>query len=165
MSKKPQTPIDLPRMTFAEFVDHAIVASGKTQTAIAKEMGFNSQVRLTRIKNGVDKMPINKVAAFAQAVGKDPFTVLGMALEEYSPELWVIVQSIIDHGLPTHEKTTLALIRSFSDGLPVAPTTKADVESLEKMVGRWKTTHRKRMSEELKAPRPVSRGKKLQVRG
>lgn len=54
----------------------------KTQHAIAVEAGFNSTNMLTMIKTGVNKLPLDRVPALAQALECDPRRLFLLALEQ-----------------------------------------------------------------------------------
>lgn len=77
-----------------QFVSIAIAASGKTQTQIAQEVGFEHPNVISMIKNGETKLPFNRVSAFANAVGVPEKSLMSCALRDYMPETWAEIQRI-----------------------------------------------------------------------
>lgn len=54
----------------------------KTQIMIASEAGFVSPNMLARIKNGANKLPLDRVASLAKALECDPVLLFCLALEQ-----------------------------------------------------------------------------------
>lgn len=77
--------------TIASFLDAAILASGKTNTALAKELGYNSINIISMFRSGKTHLPINKVGAFAAALDIDELELLRLILKERFPEVFDII--------------------------------------------------------------------------
>ncbi|OCQ54113.1 hypothetical protein Ppb6_00663 [Photorhabdus australis subsp. thailandensis] len=69
------------------FIEAAIIVSGKTQALIAKEVGYEKANNLSMIKSGKLLLPVDKVPAFAKALGVDEANLLTLVLEERYPSL------------------------------------------------------------------------------
>ena len=82
------------QMTVAEYFSHAIHLSGKTQKQIADEAGFNKPNIISMMKQGITKVPIYKVPALAEACGADQVQFTSLAMAEYNPEIWAVLQEV-----------------------------------------------------------------------
>lgn len=80
--------------TVKQLIAVAIATSGKTQTEIAREIGIDQPNLVSMLKSGRSKLPINRVRAFANAVGIDPKPFMSRVLQEYMPETWAELQAI-----------------------------------------------------------------------
>lgn len=67
-----------------EWIDEV---DGKTQEEIAYQTGFERPNVVTMIKQGRTRMPMDKIEAFAKAVGKAPDKLFRTAIMEYEPGL------------------------------------------------------------------------------
>ena len=73
-------------MTFsptAEMLAKAIDESGLTQSDIADRVGLKHSNILTMIKQGITRVPIDRIPALAQTLGIDQATLLLTAIKEY----------------------------------------------------------------------------------
>jgi transcriptional regulator with XRE-family HTH domain len=75
----------------ARLIAEAIDASGKTQTEIASEMGYERPNVISMLKNGLMRMPIERIPAFSRATGIDPTLLTRVAMTEYMPETWDVI--------------------------------------------------------------------------
>ncbi len=75
----------------ARLIAEAIDASGKTQTEIASEMGFERSNVISMLKTGLMRMPIERIPAFSRATGIDPTLLTRVAMTEYMPETWNVI--------------------------------------------------------------------------
>lgn len=78
--------------TVAELLTKAIDISGKTQKEIAAEVGWPKPNILSMMKQGLTKVPIDKVPALAKACGIDESMLLQVAMIEYMPATWAVIQ-------------------------------------------------------------------------
>ena len=99
--------------TVAEYLAAQIALSGKTQTDIAREVGYERGKNIVNmIKEGVPKLPINKVSLFAKALGVDPLHLLRLTLSEYMPDTWAAIDEIAGRALMTEsEQRLLEVVR------------------------------------------------------
>ena len=80
--------------TVAEYLAAQIALSGKSQADIAREVGYDRPNVVNMMKQGVTKLPINKISAFAKALKVDPAHLLRIVMSEYLPETWEAIQEL-----------------------------------------------------------------------
>ena len=102
-----------PRLTVAEFIADKLATTDKTQRQVAEECGFDKANIITMFKNGLTKLPINRVEPLAKALGVDPVHLLRLVMLEYFPESWESVENIMNSTVLT--ANGLQLIRSFRE--------------------------------------------------
>jgi DNA-binding transcriptional regulator YdaS (Cro superfamily) len=106
------------RITVAEYINGAIDLSDKTQRQITQEIGYENPNVLTMIKQGRTKLPINKVAAIARALGVDPANLLRIVMVEYMPEAWEVISQVMgDRVVSADESALLDLVREETKGV------------------------------------------------
>lgn len=98
------------QITVAEFLDQALAISGKTQREIAAEVGWAKPNVISMMKQGLTKVPLDKVPALAKACGVDPAVFVRIAMNEYMPEVWRVVR---EYGGEPLSKEELALVQKF----------------------------------------------------
>jgi hypothetical protein len=126
-------------ITVAQFLDNAINMSGKTQIEIATEIGYDKPNIITMFKQGKTRLPINKIGTVAVALGVDPVHMLRLALSEYLPETWEVIEQVFNDKLVTEEElTVINIMRSEGGGLPVQPSSKEDIDEVKVMVRKWR---------------------------
>jgi hypothetical protein len=79
-------------VTVAEFITHHVETSLKSQKRIAQDAGFLKPNVITMLKKGEMKMPLERVPAFAAALGIDELELLILCLQEYEPGMWSVVK-------------------------------------------------------------------------
>ncbi|MFW6855430.1 hypothetical protein ACODYM_29485 [Burkholderia gladioli] len=90
-NKKSMNPAELKEQVereVGELLEKAVSLSGKTQTAIASEVGFKRPNIISMMIRGQARLPLTKVAAFAHSVGMDPAHLARIVFAGYEPELW-----------------------------------------------------------------------------
>lgn len=109
------------KTTVAEFLSIQMEASGKLQTEIARDVGFDKPNVITMIKQGKTKLPLAKIGLMAQSLGIDPQFLLGMVMEEYHPEAWDVMSGILNtQPLTSNERLVVEALRAAN----VLPTQK-----------------------------------------
>ena len=101
------------RITVAEFIADKLAATDKTQRQIAEECGFESPNVITMFKQGLTKLPINRVGPLAKALDVDPAHLLRLVMNEYMPDTWQAVEDIMKSTILTANE--LALVRAFRE--------------------------------------------------
>ena len=86
-------------VSVAEYLSQQIHLSGKAQKDIAEALGYTKPNIITMFKQGKTKIPLNKIAALAKAIGVDPIHFLRIAMLEYSPEMWEVLESMIGKAM------------------------------------------------------------------
>lgn len=94
-------------LTIAQYLAAQIALSPKTQTEIAREMGFSTPNLITMIKKGAVKLPMAQVMPMAKALGIDPLHLYKMAMQEYYPESWAMVETMLRQPVLTANELTL----------------------------------------------------------
>jgi hypothetical protein len=113
-----------PNITVAKFIDQQITQCGRLQDEIAAECGFANSNIISMIKNGVTKLPLAKVGVMAKALSVDPAYLLRLAMTEYTPEVWSVLESVFGRSsfVTAAELDLLGLLRQRAHGLPIDAT-------------------------------------------
>ncbi|MCE8526988.1 helix-turn-helix transcriptional regulator [Ruegeria pomeroyi] len=80
----------------ASHLEMAIKLSGKTQREIANEAGYSNSNIISMMKNGITKIPVEKIPALAAATGVEPAPFIRLALQEYMPETWKVIHANLE---------------------------------------------------------------------
>ncbi len=115
------------KVPFAKFIAAQIDMHTMTQKQIATDLGYANPNIITMFKQGITKVPISKIPAFAKVLGIDPEHLLRLAMEEYSPEVWESIQSIKGHLVKPNELELVKLVRSV---VGVDPDKDTDIPEL-----------------------------------
>ena len=91
----------------AEYISHAIELSGRTQKDIARDVGWAKPNVLSMMKQGITKVPIEKVPALARACGVDEANFLRIVMTEYSPDVWAVIVKYAGDVLSEDERAML----------------------------------------------------------
>lgn len=127
------------RISVAEYLTQQINICGKSQREIADDVGYEKPNVITMFKQGKTKLPINKVGAFAKSLGIDPLHLLRIAMSEYSRDTWEVIEDLIGKSLVTQEELAiLEVIRSVSEGQPIAPRSAIEIDELKELAEKWK---------------------------
>ena len=95
----------------AEFIADRLAAIDKTQRQVAEECGFESANVITMFKKGSTKLPLNRIGPLAKALDVDPAHLLRLAMLEYMPETWGMVEEVMQSTLLTANE--LDLVRAY----------------------------------------------------
>lgn len=107
-------------VTVAAYIKQQLALTDKSQKQIATEVGFNQPNNVSMIKEGISKLPINRVPAFAKALGVDSVHLLRLTMKEYMPETWNVIESMLGQSLITeNERHLLEMVRKHTRGLDV----------------------------------------------
>jgi predicted XRE-type DNA-binding protein len=121
------------KVTVAQYIEQMVALSDKSQKEIAEAMGYDKPNIITMFKQGSTKLPINKVAPFAKAVGADPIHLLRLVMQEYMPETWESLQGMVGQSLVTEDELKLVkATRKILGGVDIDFTRKDVFEALEK---------------------------------
>lgn len=116
VTKKP-TKARVSALPLNEYLTLRIAESGKTNTEIAEEIGYPRPNVIAMLKTGTMRLPVNKVAQMARALGIDPVFLLEKVLNETSPELWTALQELIGgHLVSANERKLIEFTRKGLDG-------------------------------------------------
>jgi hypothetical protein len=81
-------------VTVQQFITIAIATSGKSDQELARELGYQSTQSITLLKNGRVKVPIERVSAFANALGVDAKALMSTVLNEYMSDSWQEIRRV-----------------------------------------------------------------------
>src|SRR6056297_1733598 len=79
----------------SSFLRNAIEDSPETQREIARDAGFSSANALSLLKTGECKVPISRIPALAKALDVDGHLSVKIALREYQPESWMVLDDLM----------------------------------------------------------------------
>ena len=99
----------------AEFLQRAILFSGKSQREIAVGAGFPHPNVISMMKNGDTKVPIDRIPALADTCGVDAAKFVAVAMEEYYPEVWEVLEETLGGLLTPDEREIVTAYRIAND--------------------------------------------------
>lgn len=127
------------RISVAEYLTQQINICGKSQKEIADEVGYDKPNVITMFKQGKTKLPINKVGLFAKALGVDPIHLLRIAMSEYMPDTWDVIEGLLGKTLVSNEElAVIEMLRTVGEGQAILPRSNADVEEFQQIASKWK---------------------------
>lgn len=94
-----------------EFISKQIEVCGKSQRELALELGYKNPNIITMFKQARTKVPLDKIGIFAQALGVDKVNLLRIAMLEYYPEMWKVIESIMGKAVTDNEYEIVQTIR------------------------------------------------------
>lgn len=102
-----------------EYLQSLIEFSGKTQTQIAREVGFERPNFVSMLKTGRSKIPLDKVPALAKSLDVDPAYLLWMCLRQYHPALLRVIQDTMGRIVTANEFRVVEALREvWGDSVP-----------------------------------------------
>lgn len=109
------------RVSVAQFLEQQIAVCGRTQREIAKDLGYENPNIITMFKTGQTKVPVNKAAQFARAIGVDPVFFLKLVMSEYTPDAWETIEQVLglNKVASDDELALLAFIRDKTGNVPI----------------------------------------------
>ena len=121
-------------------IDFVVGSRATTQRQIAIDCGYEGSRSniISMFKQGLTRLPINKVGPMAKSLGIDPVYLLRMVLSEYSPETWDVLEDLIGNDLLADgEKKVIKLLRESSRGIDLYPETDEQVKEFDALVAKW----------------------------
>lgn len=116
---------------FSSLVD----LSDLRQSEMAEMAGYNSKNIIAMIKRGDVKLPMSKVGIFAKILHADPAHLMRLALMEYMPETWEIVEETLGSTLLSQsEQNLIAQIRALSGTADITAETAEEKIALQNFV-------------------------------
>jgi predicted XRE-type DNA-binding protein len=95
------------RSETAMYLEQAIKISGRTQKEISDVAGFNKSNVLSMMKQGIVKVPIARIPALATACGVNAANFVRVAMIEYHPEIWDVIQKHVGEVITDDEPELL----------------------------------------------------------
>lgn len=100
----------------AEFIASRQLLMGMTNKDVAEEVGYANPNVISMIKKGQTKLPVEKVAKMAEALGADPAKLLRMALKEYMPETLKVMEACMGNIVTQNEMAMIEIWRDATNG-------------------------------------------------
>lgn len=104
----------------------------KTQAQIAYEAGYPKPNIITMFKQGLTRVPMANVVRVAKALEVDPVRLARMMLQEYEPELWQALVSVLGEPITENELKLLRKVRELTNDGDYEVTESDELEALEK---------------------------------
>lgn len=101
-------------MTFsptASMLTEAIDSSGLTQREIADRIGLKHPNVISMMKQGVTRVPLNRIPALSQALGMKESDFLIIAIQEYHPGVHEVLVDVLGLPLTDAELGILTMFR------------------------------------------------------
>lgn len=119
------------KLTVAEFVTGRIAVSRLTQTELARRLGYPKPNIITMFKQGLTKVPIEKVPKLAELLECDPLMLLQMAMNEYKPSEFQAIMAICGLPISKNEREIIEIFREKSGNSDPDPAYKNNRKLIE----------------------------------
>jgi len=83
-------------MNIAELIALAKVRSGKSQKAMAEDMGYNNPNQVSKLATGIKAPDASEILYLAQAAKMEPITILAEFESQRHPELAAVWRATLD---------------------------------------------------------------------
>ena len=100
----------------ARFIARRIEETGRLQKDIATKCGFDKPNMITMIKQGLTRLPLDKIGPMAMALETDPVQLLKMCMEEYQPATWKAIEPFMETAMTKDELRLLTALRAGIGG-------------------------------------------------
>lgn len=95
------------KVTVASLLTKFFEESGLTHDQFAAELGYQTPGMISMLLSGAVKLPMNKIIQAAQALGRDPASLLRVVLDEYIPGTLEVIEECLSTPLLTPQETEL----------------------------------------------------------
>jgi transcriptional regulator with XRE-family HTH domain len=102
------------KFTVAEFITGRIAVSRLTQKELAERLGYPKPNIITMFKQGLTKVPVERVPKLAELLECDPLMLLQMAMNEYKPGEFQAILEICGLPISKNERAIVEIIRKKS---------------------------------------------------
>lgn len=119
-------------LSVARYLEHQLAICGKPQKEIAESCGYANANIITMFKNGKTKIPLVTVGPLASALGVDAGYLLRLVIQEYMPDVWTAIESILGRNnlITQSELDLIHVIREASGGRPIDSSNAANRKDL-----------------------------------
>ncbi|MGV2866428.1 hypothetical protein [Achromobacter sp. AGC39] len=142
----------------ANYFNQLLKKSSITQTELAHQLGYENSVQIISLwKTKRSKIPIAKVEQIAKVLEGDAQVFLTLALQEYYPEVWSVIENVMGAKFVTPaELNILNCVRERAGYYAAEPKTAKQKAALQEQVSEWLLTSddplwAQKQQEELKA--------------
>lgn len=133
MTEKVIASQQLPKV--AQYLTAQIQISGLKQKDIADALGYTKPNIITMFKQGLTKLPIEKVGVTAKALGVDPVYLMRVAMNDYMPGTYNAIVSVFgQEPLSKNELAIINEVRKLSNGADPAMDTEFSKNKLAEFV-------------------------------
>lgn len=95
------------RLLVKDYIEQQLALCNKSQKQVANEIGYDKPNVITMIKQGLTKLPINKVGLLARALNVDPSYLLRLVMSEYHPDSWDTIDEILGTNVVSRQELDL----------------------------------------------------------
>jgi predicted XRE-type DNA-binding protein len=133
MTEKVIASQQLPKV--AQYLTAQIQISGLKQKDIADALGYTKPNIITMFKQGLTKLPIEKVGVAAKALGVDPVYLMRVVMNDYMPGTYNAIVSVFgQEPLSQNELAIINEVRKLSNGADPAMDTEFSKNKLAEFV-------------------------------
>ena len=118
----------------ARFIARRIEETGQLQKDIATKCGFDKPNMITMIKQGLTRLPLDKIGPMAMALETDPVQLLKMCMEEYQPATWKAIEPFMETAMTKDELRLLTELRTWVGGPFLSALSNASKSHFEKFI-------------------------------
>lgn len=110
-----------PKITVSKYLEQQLAVCGRSQRDVATDTGYTNPNIMTMFKNGSTKVPVNKIAPLAKALGVDPVHFIRLALSEYVPEMWDAIEDVLgkQNLLAEQDYALVGIVNEAASGVPI----------------------------------------------
>jgi transcriptional regulator with XRE-family HTH domain len=87
------------------------ISDEKSQREIAQEIGYEKPNMISMFKRGEAKVPLDKIPALAKALHVDPAHMMRLAMEQYWPDLYQIINEVFGGITTKNQREIYAIIQ------------------------------------------------------
>lgn len=96
----------------AQIIGEYLKASGKSQTQVSIETGYEKPNIISLLKTGNTRMPYSRIKPFCRSTGGDVETLFMACLEEYHPDILEVITEIKGTAVSQFDREALRVIRA-----------------------------------------------------
>ncbi|MBE0624229.1 MAG: hypothetical protein IH606_05385 [Burkholderiales bacterium] len=93
--------------TVAKYLEGIINTGAKSQIDIAADCGWPKPNMVCMVKQGVTRLPLDKVGPLAKSLDIDPIYLLRLTMQEYVPETFAAIEAAIGTTILTEKERRL----------------------------------------------------------
>ena len=108
---KPEIDPQVGKQEVATFIAKHVDRSKYSQKEIADMCGFNSPNVITMIKQGLTKLPIEKISKLAKALDLDRIELFTFVMARYRPKELEVIEDIYGESINEAERRVVRLLR------------------------------------------------------
>ncbi len=97
----------------ASFVERRVNQSPYSQKEIAEMCGFNTPNMITMLKQGITKVPVEKIPALAKALDVNQVDLFTLVMKNYRPKEYEVIVKILGEPISNAERKIVRLLRDI----------------------------------------------------